>query len=731
MAASLIMGAGIFVSTEAMSRMRLLRPEAAVVIWSSGVLAAIIASRKPKRSLSLLPARIDLIDAPLSILIALVAVTLIALGILAFTIPPNANDGLIYHLPRVLHWRQNGSVELYPTNILRQIEMPPFAEYVLLHLHLLTGTMAFANLVQWSCLLESAVGVTVIAKQLELSPRLQALSALLCVTIPIAVVIATGPKNDLVATYWFVCLMWLLIRFSACPTRLVGLGAGTALGLALATKGSAAVMAVGPLAVFGLLGMSRNWRLRALAKLVPAGVLLISVAILIASPQGLRNYALFGSPLGPDRDGPSADYAYRNRTFTPAHAVSNVIRPIAFQLGTPWTEVTSKTDALVYALHDWLNVGIDDAKTTFSGRDYFKVRASPNDDNAPNPVHTLLICWAGIAVFLSARQKSWFVRPYAASLILSFFAACLIMTYLPAVVRYQLPLMVLWCPIIALIVGSWKRTSLLALVSLLLAGALHATLVNRARPLIGPESVLAQDRLLTEFGDRTRYRDVYLEAAEFLNQFQCQSVGLAFGWDDPEYVWWRILAGASTGFTRLHHVVNNNVSASLKDPTDVTASTCAIIDTDDAPPDDMDVQGTHFLPAWQKRSTTLYLPEGTAPRQVLQYSAAYDSNPPLRWQSQERRVYGVSVLNQGAATWPAQRTLLSVQFGPSSDQPQGSWEIEQRFPLTADVPPGHSIRMDLDVRAPRQTGRFTLRHRLMSSGTSFPQVQDWQVVVVR
>src|SRR2546426_7647634 len=43
-------------------------------------------------------------------------------------------DSLTYHLPRVMHWIQQGSVRHYPTACISQIQMGPWAAFVQTHL---------------------------------------------------------------------------------------------------------------------------------------------------------------------------------------------------------------------------------------------------------------------------------------------------------------------------------------------------------------------------------------------------------------------------------------------------------------------------------------------------------------------------------------------------------------------------------------------------------------------
>ena len=59
-------------------------------------------------------------------------------GLIAFVAPPNNYDSMTYHLGRVVHWIQNHSVQHYPTNIDRQLFMPPWAEFAITHFYLLS-----------------------------------------------------------------------------------------------------------------------------------------------------------------------------------------------------------------------------------------------------------------------------------------------------------------------------------------------------------------------------------------------------------------------------------------------------------------------------------------------------------------------------------------------------------------------------------------------------------------
>src|SRR4029453_2950809 len=85
---------------------------------------------------------------------------------IALAAAPNTWDSMTYHLTRVMHWEQERSLHFYATNIQRQLHLTPGAEYVILHLHLLSGGDRLANLPQWFASLGSLFVVSPFAAPL-------------------------------------------------------------------------------------------------------------------------------------------------------------------------------------------------------------------------------------------------------------------------------------------------------------------------------------------------------------------------------------------------------------------------------------------------------------------------------------------------------------------------------------------------------------------------------------
>ena len=126
----------LWLVTETLSFFQILNFKAVLSAWiifliGTGVLllkTIRISRKKIPLKLALVP-----IDA-----IILMGISLVLLGtlLLALVSPPNTWDALTYHMSRVVHWVQNGSLTPYPTYILRQIFSNPGFEYFVLHFYL-------------------------------------------------------------------------------------------------------------------------------------------------------------------------------------------------------------------------------------------------------------------------------------------------------------------------------------------------------------------------------------------------------------------------------------------------------------------------------------------------------------------------------------------------------------------------------------------------------------------
>lgn len=150
--------------------------------------------------------------------------------------PPNNWDSMTYHLPRIIHWIQNNSIENYPTNITRQIYSPPFSEYAIAQVSILTNSDKYVNLVQLFYLIGTCFVVVEILKLMTKNRKVLFYSFCLSFSLPEAVLQASSTQNDIVHSFFLLSSLFFLFHFLKNQNYLISIWLGIAIGLALLSK---------------------------------------------------------------------------------------------------------------------------------------------------------------------------------------------------------------------------------------------------------------------------------------------------------------------------------------------------------------------------------------------------------------------------------------------------------------------------------------------------------------
>jgi hypothetical protein len=468
-------------------------------------------------------------------------------GILAaigWLYPPNNTDSMVYHLARVEHWIQNGSVAPYATHYLAQIELSPLHEYNLAHLHLLFGSDRLDGFVQLFAALICVVGASEMARLLGGSRWVQTAAAVLCVTIPSGILEATSTENNYFASAVGVALLLILMAWTVgrgWMPRAVGIGfAG---GLVVLAKGTLLAL-IGPgVVVLALLALRKEWRARGAAmasrRFLATGAIAITCAVAIAGPFELNNVQLFGGLLGP------VSKSTLSTLLGPRPAAANVIRSTAGNFlggGGPGGFQTDIFKVVVQPLQagfSRLDVSPTDqnyavgtllaAFTVHNNSIYSRL-----EEYGGNPWHVLLLLLTGIGLVLAVGRGR---RELRTPLALAVGLCCGYLFFTATVkwgafnVRYQLPLVVAWCPLIATLL---RRVGLVAgrlvLVALLVA-CTPQLLDNEVRSLLHPtynfSSALAPYFHPKALGGDPRAAGEYESLSASIAQSSCRRVGLA------------------------------------------------------------------------------------------------------------------------------------------------------------------------------------------------------------
>ena len=556
LSATLVWGVTVTAVTEGLSLVHALSFGWAVGAWLTLGVIAIMMPRPPCPH-----ADIPVADAPSSarwgVPLAGVALIVSAVGFIALAAPPNTSDSMIYHMPRVMHWIQNQSVAHYPTHVPRQLHLTPWAEFAILQLQLLSGGDHLANLVQWLAMLGSLVGVSLITRQLGGDARCQILGVVVCATIPMGILQGSSTQNDYVVTFWLLSFVYHACAHMKGQSGLGEAGSpwwlGAVLGLAFLTKATAYIVAL-PFVAWMIVDAA--WRRRPHV-LRTMAIVVLAVAMLNAG-HALRNFLMFGSPLGPGREG---SFVYANEHFGVSTLLANTVRNVALHMGTPNERVNRAMELGVAWVHRRIGADLDDPRTTWLGATFHVLPPIQHEDFAGNPAHLGLI---GLSVVLLLLTPAYRGRPemlgYLAALAAGAMLFAFYLKWQPWHSRLHLPFFVLATPLIAVIWGP-RRSAAAALSATLLILSVPWVLKNDSRPLLGPDSVITLRRVDQYFVNRKDLRQPYASAMRYLKEVRCSNIGLWVD-DEPEYQLW-VLGGPRRGAVplRIEHVAVANESA--------------------------------------------------------------------------------------------------------------------------------------------------------------------------
>ena len=514
------LGTSAVLMTEALSLFHALNAATLVIGWCAAVGATLMVLPRPQFRL-----RFDRVEAVIcGVAAAIVGVA----GFTAIVSPPNSADAMAYHLPRVVYWAQAGRVAFFPTPYFNQVMLGPMAEYLMLHTYLLTAGDHLVNLVAWAAFAGCVIGVSAIAFEAGLGRRGQAFAALLCATLPNAILQASGAKNDLMLSFWLVCAVWgswggrsvFVVRPPGMQTAVSGLLLGSAIGLAIATKATAYLF-LAPLLVWVVVTRRR------------AAVYALACALLLSIPQYIRNLRLAGSPLGYDSAQGDGHFRWRNEYFGWQPLVSNALRNASDQVGARSPRWNESVFHAVVRIHHAIGLDPNDPATTWRGATYVPPVNANHEANANSRWHLLLYA---VAAAVAVRHRQW--RLYAAGLGAAFLLFCLYLKWQPFLARLELPLFILAAPLGAWLLDRLRPTWLALLVCVFfISGARLPLLENWTRPLRGPNSLFTKSRDENYFNDMGPWnnRGSYIESVDRVARSGCDVAGIDITENQLEY----------------------------------------------------------------------------------------------------------------------------------------------------------------------------------------------------
>lgn len=519
------------------------------------------------------------------VFLAILGALLLGLFVVALVAPANNPDSQLYHMARVVHWAQNGSLRHYGTAYGHQLWNPPWAELAILNARVLWGNDRLSNLIQWAALVGCLVGVSAIGRNFGLDRRRRMLAVGFAASIPMAVLQATSTQNDLVTAFWLVVVAALILRVRKSAMAGIEIASlGLAIGLGMLTKGTFYVFVV-PFLVWFV--ATRSWKVRPRRALIDV-VLVAGLATLPNLGHWGRNLAVAGSPLGPS-EWVGAHGALSRAILVPSGTVlvSRPLQGLVQHFATPWTRVNDTIAAALQTSFATPGVGFTSAVWGWN-----------HEDLAGSPLHLFLAALTSVLLVLSFEdQRKDILELGACALAASYLMALLLPPSLTTVgVRLHTSLILIWAPVFASVVGGrlQPRTSMVA-GGLMLVLGFPWMLFNTTRPLIGMQlapasleipctdtfgctaigSVLAVPRTDILFASLRGAQEDYETTMDTLRSSACRSVGLRIDSSDREYVTWYLLDAPQSGF----HLETIYTTPSLEALLDHSYQPCAIICT--------------------------------------------------------------------------------------------------------------------------------------------------------
>ncbi|MET7392393.1 hypothetical protein ABZS66_02710 [Dactylosporangium sp. NPDC005572] len=530
--AGIVVAVVAVLAVEVLSLFDALHRVSVAVLWLLGLAFAVAALRRARPAWR--PFWRDLGRLERSMVVALGGFFLVDL-VIAVVAPPNNFDSQTYHLPKIEHWVAHGNVDFYPTIADRQLAMAPGAEYLLLHLRLLTGGDSLYNLVQLAAGVGGALIASRITAQLGGARRAQLVAALVFGSAPMVLLEATSTQTDLVVALWVGTVATLVLdelhRRTSWPATLL---IAAAAGLTLLTKATG-LLAAGPLLAVWCVAQVRRGAVRG----VLGGLAVVAGMALLSGPYLWRVQTTYENPLGPDhlRDSISM------QRHDPAAVLVNALRITETALQTPLGPVGSGAIKGVAGL---LGVDPSDRDITYWGTTYPYRSWPPDEDRVSLPVQGALVL-LGAAVLLFRRGGP---RLYAAVFWVAVLAYVVTVKWQPWGNRLILFLLLLGAPLAALWIDallanrrrvvSWTMTGVLAAGAL--AGA-AAVSVGWPRRLVGQDNIFTTPELEQRFVRRPQWQQDYVTAAAAMRAAGAHRIGLLQGYNTWEYPWWVLLPG--------------------------------------------------------------------------------------------------------------------------------------------------------------------------------------------
>ena len=473
------------------------------------------------------------------IVIVPICITIIvALIVIGIKTTPYNWDSMTYHLPRIMHWIQNGNIDHYATNIVRQIASPAFAEIADLHIYLLSDSSdLFINLLQTISFIVNGFIVYFIAKKIGCDKKFSVLAMILAFSMPIGFAEAFSTQVDNFAALWCLIFTYIILDFLNKNDKITLnkenvlkiICLGLCIGFGYLTKPTILFSD----ALFTLYLFYMCIRRKDKIKDVIISIIIVGITTLIViMPTTLRNLKTFNAisdPLVGQKQIVNVD---RKSYF-----VMNFLKNYLWNYQT--FLINDNNETITHYLNmicDKFEININDVSISEAGIDYNISKANAfHHDYAVNP----LIMWSlstAIVLFIIGFKNNKEKKSIMFCIIsfVSFIIFLLIIRFQVWGTRYEISFLELLCPSICLLFNLGLKDKYQKIIVGAICGIALISLTNQFNYHWKYTERLS-DRNEEYFKSYPLLYDIYYEISQKINDTNCKNIGLEITEDTYEY----------------------------------------------------------------------------------------------------------------------------------------------------------------------------------------------------
>ena len=481
-------------------------------------------------------------------------------------------------MTKVMHWAQNSNVNFYPTQDLRQLILAPFAEYVILHLYLLSGTDSFSNLVQWYSMFISCMAVSLIVKEFGCNYKLQIFSILFCTTLPMGILQSSSTQTDYVASMWLIIMVYFLLKYINSGFLKYIFGFACSLAIGILTKGTVYIFAFSFCVWMGTYVILKYRSHFLYLFIIPILIIIINFG------HFNRNINLFQNPLGlTEKNNNWTNDVINIKTLT-----ANFTRNVGLNLSVPNKKINNFTAKKITSSLEQLNISTSDPATTRIPRYGYYIPFSFYESSAPNTLHFIIILFV-IFLIIYKRNLSNNEKNYFYSTIASFVFFSLLLKWTSVHNRLLLSFFILSAPIVSYVLYKVKSDKIIKVIIISVSiYSIPYVLFNKSRPLLaemklengGPKFYkpffLKETRnelyfIADRFYNSRDLHEYYSKIEKKLEKFNCDRIGFDGNNTNLEYPLWVLLKSPDL---KIYNINVENKSSSIKADND---NLCAIV----------------------------------------------------------------------------------------------------------------------------------------------------------